>query len=180
MKTILSTTRLHFYELTFTSIKLYCISALFIAGSIVLPYFCHQFYIGETIGGKIFLPIYFFILIGAYQFGWKVGLTTALCSPMMSYLLTGRPLVALLPIILIKSMLLVCFASVLAKKTRELSLYNLFLVVFGYQVIGTWIEVICFKNFSLPDFMVGYPGLVIQIVGSFIILKMLNRVLHEK
>lgn len=121
MKTsTLTASRLNFQELELGSIKFYLLAALFVAGNIILPYLCHQFSISGVIGGKIFLPIYFLVLIGAYQFGWKFGLTTAIFSPLVSHLITSRPVMELLPIILIKSVVLVLLAAYIAKKTKKL------------------------------------------------------------
>jgi hypothetical protein len=62
------------YSLSYKETKTYLFAALFIAGNIVLPQFCHLF----PQGGLIFLPIYFFTLVGAYKYGMSVGLLTAI------------------------------------------------------------------------------------------------------
>ena len=77
-------------------------AALFIAGNMALPQLFHLI----PQGGITWLPIYFFTLIGAYKFGWKVGLLTAILSPIINSLLFGMPLPAVLPAILLKSVLL--------------------------------------------------------------------------
>ena len=48
------------------------VAMLFILGNMVLPQLCHLI----PQGGITWLPIYFFTLIGAYKYGWKVGLLT--------------------------------------------------------------------------------------------------------
>ena len=55
-------------------------------GNIVLPQLCHL-----VPQGLILLPIYFFTLIGAYKYGWQVGLLTAVLSPLANHLLFGMP-----------------------------------------------------------------------------------------
>ena len=60
--------------------KTYILSLVLIAGSLLFPYILHHFYLA----GEIFLPIYFFVLIGAYKFGWKVGAIAAIFSPLLS------------------------------------------------------------------------------------------------
>lgn len=39
----------------------------------------------------MFLPIYFFTLVAAFRCGWKVGLLTAVLSPVVNCLLFGMP-----------------------------------------------------------------------------------------
>ncbi len=174
MKTkVLTLPKFYFQEIDFTSVKFYLFSALFISGNLILPYLIHLT-LGIN-GGRMLLPIYFFVLIGAYQFGWKVGLTTAILSPTISHMLTGMPVIAVLPIILIKSIFLALGAGVIARKTKELNLLNLALAVFGYQIIGSSIESSINKNLSFSDLFIGYPGLFIQIIGGYLLIKLINK-----
>lgn len=83
------------YSLDYSNVKTYLIAALFIAGNMALPQLFHLI----PQGGITWLPIYFFTLIGAYKFGWKVGLLTAVLSPIANSLLFGMPLPAVLPAI---------------------------------------------------------------------------------
>lgn len=87
------------YSLDYSNARTYLMAALFIAGNMALPQLFHLI----PQGGITWLPIYFFTLIGAYKFGWKVGLLTAILSPIINSLLFGMPLPAVLPAILLKS-----------------------------------------------------------------------------
>lgn len=93
-------------------------AALFIAGNMALPQLFHLI----PQGGITWLPIYFFTLIGAYKFGWKVGLLTAVLSPVINSLLFGMPLPAVLPAILLKSVLLAVAAGWAAHRFNRISL----------------------------------------------------------
>ena len=81
------------YSLDYSNARTYLMAALFIAGNMALPQLFHLI----PQGGITWLPIYFFTLIGAYKFGWKVGLLTAVLSPVINSLLFGMPLPAVLP-----------------------------------------------------------------------------------
>ena len=61
------------YSLSFSNVKTYLFVFLFVAGNIALPQLCHL----VPMGGPTLLPIYFFTLIAAYKFGFRVGLLTA-------------------------------------------------------------------------------------------------------
>lgn len=95
------------YSLDYSNARTYLMAALFIAGNMALPQLFHLI----PQGGITWLPIYFFTLIGAYKFGWKVGLLTAVLSPVINSLLFGMPLPAVLPAILLKSVLLAAAAG---------------------------------------------------------------------
>ena len=92
-------TTLKLYALDYRDIKAYIAASAFILGNIALPQLFHLI----PNGGIIFLPIYFFTLIAAYKYGWKVGLLTAILSPLFNHVLFGMPAMAALPAILFKS-----------------------------------------------------------------------------
>ena len=101
---MLTTTRLQ--SLPFRSSKTYVTAALFIIGNILLPQLFHL----VPQGGVTWLPIYFFTLVGAYMYGWRVGLLVALASPLINSVLFGMPAVNALPAIIMKSTLLAAMA----------------------------------------------------------------------
>lgn len=71
-------TTVKLYSLNFRQAKTYWFTLLFVAGNLILPQLCHLI----PQGGLILLPIYFFTLIAAYKFGIRVGLLTAVLSPL--------------------------------------------------------------------------------------------------
>ena len=88
------------------------------------------------------------------------------------------PTPVLIPI-LIKSCLLAAAASYASKKFGEISIFHLFIVVLAYQIAGSfaeWLITTSLHN-ALQDFTIGIPGMLIQIFGGWIILKMLAK--HE-
>lgn len=161
------------YSLAYSDVKTYLFAAAFIIGNIALPQLCHLI----PQGGFRFLPIYFFTLIAAYKYGWRVGLLTALASPILNSLLFGMPAASVLPSILIKSTLLVAGASFAASRFHKASLGLLVAVVAFYQVLGTLAEwAICGSFYAaIQDFRIGLPGMLLQIVGGWLIINRLIR-----
>lgn len=161
------TIKLH--SLGYRESKTYLFAAIFVVGNILLPQLCHL----VNMGGLIFLPIYFFTLIGAYKFGWRVGLLTALFSPLINSALFGMPHVALLPSILIKSGLLAAAAAYAASKFNKVSILTLAAVVLSYQTVGSLIEWAIIGDFALAiqDFHIGVPGILIQIFAGYYVIK---------
>lgn len=149
--------------------RTYVFGALFVLGNIILPQLCHLI----PDGGKIFLPIYFFTLIGAYKYGLKVGLLTAVLSPLCNHLLFGMPPLAMLPVILVKSSLLALVAAYIARRTKSLSLWLVAGVVLAYQIAGGLAEWGLSGEWkaALQDFRLGYPGMLLQIVLGWVVLK---------
>lgn len=163
------TSSINLYSLTYRESRSYLFAALFIVGNILLPQLCH--FIPQ--GGLILLPIYFFTLIGAYKYGWQVGLATALLSPLVNSALFGMPPVALLPGIMTKSVLLALAASFIARRYQTVSIPLLIAVVLLYQVMGSFIESLMLGSFALgfQDFRIGIPGMLLQIVGGYLLIK---------
>lgn len=146
---------------------------LFIAGNVLLPQLCHLL----PDGGKVWLPIYFFTLIASYKFGIKVGLLTALLSPLFNHILFGMPPAGMLPVLLVKSTLLAVAASWIALKSRKLSLWHVALVVVAYQLAGGMAEwgISGSLAAALQDFRLGFPGMLLQVLGGWLVLKMLAK-----
>ena len=153
------------YSLSFGNVKTYLFALLFVVGNIALPQLCHL----VPAGGPTLLPIYFFTLIAAYKFGFRVGLLTAVLSPVINSL----PAAAALPIILIKSGLLAGAAALAARYAKNVSLLALLGVVLSYQIIGTAFDWALNGSFYLAvqDFRMGIPGMLVQWFGGYALLK---------
>ena len=161
------------YSLGWREARTYMFALLFIAGNIVLPQLCHQF----PQGGLILLPIYFFTLIAAYKFGFRVGLLTAVLSPLVNSVLFGMPPAAALPIIMIKGVLLAGAAAWMANRSKGASLLALIGVVLGYQLVGGLIEWAMTGEIAkaLQDWKLGWPGMLLQAVGGWLVINYLLR-----
>jgi hypothetical protein len=167
-----TTAKLYSYSLHNT--RTYLFATIFVVGNLLLPQLAHL----VPQGGFIFLPIYFFTLIAAYKYGIHVGLLTALLSPLVNSLLFGMPPVALLPAIIIKSAILAIAAAMAAKHFGKVSLFGILLAILAYQVIGTGVEWAMTQNFliAIQDFRIGLPGMLIQLIGGYVVLKALAKV----
>lgn len=156
------------YNYGLNELKTYLFVLLFVAGNIILPQLCHLI----PDGGKMFLPIYFFTLVASYKYGVKVGLMTAVLSPIINSLLFGMPAFALLPAILTKSVVLALAASFVANKTHKISIVNLLIVVLTYQCVGTLVEWAMTSSFyvAIQDFRLGIPGMILQLFGTYFLV----------
>jgi hypothetical protein len=119
-----------------------------------------------------------FTLIAAYKYGIHVGLITAILSPLANSLLFGMPPVAVLPAIIIKSAILAVAASMAAKHFGKVSLVGILLAILAYQMIGTGVEWAITQNFAVAvqDFRLGLPGMIIQLLGGYFVLRALAKV----
>ena len=159
------------YSLNYSNVKTYIIAALFVAGNILLPQLCHLM----PQGGMVWLPIYFFTLVGAYKYGWKVGLLTALLSPLCNHLMFGMPVAAVLVPIFAKSVVLALAAAFVAKRSQNLSLLLMVAVVAAYQIVGGAFEWAWSGSLAVAaqDLRLGVPGMLTQVIGGYLVLKYL-------
>lgn len=169
----MNTTAVKLYSLGYGEVRTYLLAILFVVGNIVLPQLCHLVHLG----GPTWLPIYFFTLIGAYKYGWRAGLLTALLSPVLNSVMFGMPAPAVLPAILLKSVLLATFAGLAASRFKKVSVWLMLAVVLSYQIVGTLGEWIISGSFVLAtqDFRIGIPGMLLQVFGGYFIIKYLIR-----
>lgn len=167
-------TTVKLYALPYSNAKTYLATSLFVLGNLVMPQLFHLI----PQGGMIWLPIYFFTLVGAYKYGWKVGLLTAVLSPLVNSALFGMPAVTVLPAILLKSVLLAIAAGYTASHFKKASLGLLIGVVLAYQFVGTLGEWVMNGSFGLAiqDFRIGVPGMLLQIFGGWVFI---NKILDK-
>lgn len=167
----MNATSVQLYSLSYPEHRAFIFAALFVAGNIVLPQLCHLI----PQGGLILLPIYFFTLIGAYKYGWQVGLLTAIASPLINSALFGMPAAAVLPGILAKSVLLALAAAYVARRFQAVSIPLLAAVVLFYQVFGSLFESALLGSFStgFQDFRLAIPGMLLQVFGGYLVIRYL-------
>lgn len=167
----MQTSSIKLYSLNYNESKTYIAAALFILGNIALPQLCHM----VPQGGMILLPIYFFTLIGAYKYGWKVGLMTAILSPVINHLAFGMPAAAVLAPIMVKSTILALTAGYVASHSKKVTIALLAGVVLAYQIAGGAFEWAFTGSFAaaVQDFRLGVPGMLLQIAGGYLFIKYL-------
>lgn len=161
------------YNYGLKDIKTYLFVTVFVVGNILLPQLCHMI----PNGGRVLLPIYFFTLIASYKYGFKVGLMTAVLSPIINSLLFGMPTLAILPAILTKSVVLALAASFVSGKTHKVSIINLLMVILTYQCVGTLVEWAMTSSFyiAIQDFRIGIPGMIMQLLGAYLVICSSNK-----
>ena len=157
------------YAYNYRQAKTYLIAMFFILGNVVLPQIFHL----VPKGGITWLPIYFFTLVGAYKYGWRVGLLTAIASPIVNSALFGMPMPSALPAILIKSVLLAIGAGWAASRYQKVSMTLLILIVAFYQIVGGIAECIITGSLmsALQDVRIGMPGIALQIIGGYAFIR---------
>ncbi len=162
------------YSLNLVQGRAWLIAAIFMAGNIALPQLAHLL----PNGGLILLPIYFFTLVAAYKYGLWVGLATAVLSPVVNHLLFGMPAAGMLAPILIKSVTLAFAAAFAAKLSGRVSLVAIVCAVLACQIVGTGAEWALTGSFTtaIQDFRIGFPGILFQIFGGWLLLKALQKV----
>ena len=166
-------TNVKLYSLGLTQTRTYLLALVFVVGNVVLPQLCHLI----PQGGLVLLPIYFFTLVGAYKYGLRLGLLTAVFSPVVNHLLFGMPAAGVLPILLIKSSLLAVAAAVVASRSGKVTIPLLLLVVLSYQFVGGLVEWAVTGSLAaaLQDFRLGLPGLAVQVLGGYVVLRWLMK-----
>lgn len=169
----MTNTTVNLYAYSYREAKTYLVAALFVLGNIALPQLFHL----VPKGGMIWLPIYFFTLVGAYKYGWRVGLLTAIASPLINSALFSMPLPAVIPAILIKSVLLAIAAGYAANKFRKVSIPLLIGVVAFYQIIGSLAEwaITGSAAAALQDVRLALPGITLQVLGGYLFIKYVLR-----
>ncbi len=156
------------YELKLTSADAYLKAALFIGANIALPYLFHLI----PGGGVMFLPVYVFTLCGALCYGWQLGALTAVMTPLVGSLLFGAPVMAMVPDMMLKGVMLAVVAAMLVKWNRKAMLLNpLLAVCFSWLLVGLLEWPLMGSAYAFQDFVTGLPGMALMTVAGAVALK---------
>ena len=161
------------YTLNYDEAKTYMWAAIFIVCNLALPQVFHLI----PQGGIIFSPLSLVIMAGAYKFGWKTGLLAALLSPSVNHLITGMPATEVLPVMTMKLAVLALVAGLAAQRFKSVNLPLLIGVVLITKAIECLGEFVLTGGITatIADFTIGWPGLILQILGTWLIIKYLHR-----
>lgn len=157
-------------------------TALFLALAIVLPVGLHAF----VVGGRVFLPMHFPVLLAGFLTGPYSGLVVGLLAPGISYLITGMPPTYAVPLMSLELPLYGLVAG-LAYLRLRLNIYVALLAAIivgrlmfglGLLVLGLFVELpynVAFFFSAAGPIVSGLPGIVAQIVLVPIIVAAVRR-----
>jgi hypothetical protein len=159
------------YNLNYDEARTYLWTALFVVCNMLPPHLFHLI----PQGGIIFAPLSLVILAGAYKLGWRVGLLAALASPLVNHLVTGMPAWGVMPVMTLKLVVLALVAGLTAQYFKKVSIILLVGVVLASILIGGLGEFAITGGLmaTIQDVTVGWPGLLLQIVGTYLVCKYL-------
>lgn len=164
--------------LGWTDLRFYAFTAAFAAGNLLVPLALH----GVPNAGPMLLPLFFFTLVAAWQFGFAAGLVVAVASPLLNFFLVGMPTAAFLPVVLTKSVVLALASAALARRFGTIQVLGLVAAVAAMLAAGFLAE----RLVGLPlaksaDLLVvGLPGVVLLVFGGYAVLRLTNRLFGTK
>jgi hypothetical protein len=183
--------------LVYTNIRSYAFTAIFVALAVATPWVFHHFYLA----GPTFLPMHIFVLLAGLLFGWRAGLIVGLFTPLVSYGVSGMPVLPILPQIVIE----LSFYGLAAGMLRERFKLRVIWSLLGAMIAGRLALLLTVTILSLGGaiysplslytgagtevnplavlwsaVLLGWPGIVIQLVSIPLIVKLLERFLERK
>lgn len=157
------------YAYNYDEAKTYLWAMAFVACNLLLPQVFHLI----PQGGIIFAPLSFVILASAYKFGWKTGLLAALASPLINHAITGMPAWGVMPVMTLKLAVIALVAGLAAQRFKTVNLLLIMAVVLVSMVLGALGELVLTGGIAatISDITVGWPGILLQIFGTWLIIK---------
>lgn len=156
-------------SLTLRDGRTYGLSALFVAGNTLLPLVFHL----VPNGGQMFLPIFFFTLLGAWRYGLTVGLMAGLFSPLFSHLVMGMPSTAMLAPVAAQSIITAVLAALVARRVEKTTIAAVATVAVASMVLGLAVERLMVDTGTpmATAFVTAVPGMALQTLGVWWIQK---------
>lgn len=157
-------------DLSFTRKQTYLLSLLFVIGNLMLPQLTHAIIAN---GGPTLLPIYFFTLLGSMLYGWRVGILTALCSPIVNSLMFGMPHLMIVPLITCKSLFLAITTAYAVRNTSAHKFLIAILAIIVAAAAGGIVESVVYGSVATAaaSLKMSLPGLAIQAATALVLIK---------
>ena len=157
-------------------------TAVCIALCVVLPMAFHAI----QNAGQIFLPMHIPVLLCGLMCGWPFGLICGLLGPALSSLLTGMPMAAMLPSMMVECAAYGCVTGLMMKFVRtgkllpDLYIGMVVAMVLG-RVLAGLAKSFIFSPGTAPfawvttSLVAGIPGIVIQLILIPLVVIALTR-----
>ncbi|MEF9941185.1 MAG: hypothetical protein RSA90_06895 [Lachnospiraceae bacterium] len=145
-------------------------SALFIALGLLIP---RIFHVMGPNAGKMFLPMYYSVVLAALLLPMRFTIPVAVCTPILSYILTGMPAIPMLYVLLCELVIYAIVANLLIRRYNPYitvviasltgRVVNVCTVLFLAHVIGLPIP-FAKTPILMGTMIMSVPGIVLQIV----------------
>lgn len=113
--------------LKYTDIHSYVFTFVFVLLSVLVPWAFHQFHLA----GPTFLPMHIFVLVAGLLFGWRAGLIVGLLTPLASNVISGMPVLRILPQIVVELSAYGLVAGILREKLNLQVIWSLLGAMIG-------------------------------------------------
>ncbi|TKJ42309.1 ECF transporter S component [candidate division LCP-89 bacterium B3_LCP] len=155
------------------------ISAFLIAAGIASSFLAHI----TGIGGRIFLPLHYPALLAGLLFGWRMGITVGLLTPLMSAILTGMPPLIPSAILMVPELVVYGLCSGLLRKYTGLYPALLISQIMGRLAWGAAVLLLTpLIGLQIPvvpalitGLVMGLPGIIGQIILIPLLVVRLER-----
>lgn len=168
--------------LPLTKTKTLFFAAVFTVLSVATPMAAHYF--GGSLAGRLFLPMHFFVLIGALLLGWRAGLAIGILTPLIAYSVSGMPFAAVLPFIIIEVAAYGLFAGLLQERFK-----NIWVSLAGAMVLGRlflWLGIailptkLIASQYLIGTLQAGWRGIALQILLVPIAVIFIQKFLRDE
>jgi LytS/YehU family sensor histidine kinase len=173
--------------LKYNDIRSYVLTVVFVMLAVFVPWVFHQFHLA----GPTFLPMHIFVLIAGLLFGWRAGLIVGLLTPLVSYFISGMPVLNVLPQIVIELSAYGFIAGILRQKYDLRTIWSLLVAVVGgrialllailviYLVTGQTYSPLGIEANPFAAFWSvikqGWPGILLQLISMPIIVWLVEK-----
>ncbi len=177
--------------LRYTDIRSYVFTAVFVSLAVATPWVFHQF----QLAGATFLPMHIFILVAGLLFGWRAGLIVGLSTPLVSYAISGMPVIAVLPQMVMELSAYGLVAGVLRERFNLRAVWALVGAMIGGRValllVVAVIQLVSQKAYSplgpetnaltavWSTMRLGWPGIIVQLAFVPLTVKLLEKYLGK-
>lgn len=162
-----TSTVIPFRVLKFSDARLYAFVSGFVALDVLIPWVCHHIH---PLAGPTFLPMHIFVILAGLLFGWRAGLLVGLFTPLVSFAVSGMPVLAILPQITVELSAYGLAAGFLRGNLNLRIIWALLGTMFlGRLALGLAVLLLSWGGVNPLQYVwavieQGWPGILIQVI----------------
>ena len=155
--------------------------------AVVIPQLFHLVGLATGTGsqvGQTWLPMFLPVIVVGLLAGPEVGAIVGITSPVIAFTVTGMPVPALMPFMIIQLVMAGVVAGLLSSKRLHIAWSTVIVVASGpvalliarlISALITGTELLTAINIWLAQMATGVPGLLLQLVAVGISLRLIRR-----
>ncbi|KKS26385.1 MAG: hypothetical protein UV36_C0015G0003 [Parcubacteria group bacterium GW2011_GWC2_42_6] len=152
------------------------------AAAVLTPLVFHYF--GGIDIGRTFLPMYFFVMLAGLALNWRSALGVAVFAPILSHLISGMPVAAMMPTVILELIIYTLAAGLFYRLFNKNIWLAAISAILAAKIILAGISFLPI-HFTTPSYIIdsikiGWRGILLQLISMPFLAKYIIKLVADE